>query len=75
MRKPDANSAPGNKPYLVATFEKFPGVRIPLLSDAECRARGIDQPTLPIFDHMTQEERLNALQPLITFWPNRSLAT
>jgi len=29
-------------------------------------ARGIDQPTLPLFTHMTREERLNALQPLIT---------
>ena len=66
MRNADATSAPRNKSYLVATFEKFPGVRIPLLSDAECRARGIDKPTLPIFAHMTKEERLNALQPLIT---------
>jgi hypothetical protein len=66
MRNADATSAPRNKPYLVATFEKFPGVRIPLLSDEECRARGIDKPTLPIFAHMTKEERLNALQPLIT---------
>ena len=24
------------------------------------------KPTLPIFDHMTKDERLNALQPLIT---------
>jgi hypothetical protein len=36
------------------------------LSDEECRARGIDKPTLPIFAHMTKEERLSALQPLIT---------
>jgi len=66
MRNADATSAPRNKPYLVATFENFPGVRIPLLSDAECRARGIDKPTRPIFAHMTKEKRLNALQPLIT---------
>ena len=71
MRNADATSVPGNKSYLVATFENFPGVRIPLLSDAECRARGIDKPTLPIFVHMTREERLNALQPLITLLAER----
>jgi hypothetical protein len=72
MRNADATSAPRNKPYLVATIEKFPGVRIPLLSDEECRARGIDKPTLPIFAHMTKEERLNALQPLITLLAEQS---
>ena len=52
--------------YLVATFKDFPGVAIPLLSDEQCRARGISKPTLPIFDHMTPDEHRNALQPFIT---------
>jgi hypothetical protein len=30
------------KGYLVATFEGFPGVRIPLLTDQECKERGIE---------------------------------
>ena len=43
MTNPTKAATRKNKSYLVATFENFPGVRIPLLSDAECRALGIDQ--------------------------------
>jgi len=66
MTKPKQRTVRTDKSYLVATFDKFPGVRIPLLSAAKCRARGIDKPTLPIFDHLTREERLKTLEPLIT---------
>ena len=34
--------------YLVATFANFPGVEIPLLSDEECQARGIDKPAISL---------------------------
>ena len=34
-----------DKSYLVATFAHRPGLEIPLLSDAECQARGIPTPT------------------------------
>jgi hypothetical protein len=43
--------------YLVATFEKFPGVRIPLLSDEECRARGIEKGRLPPFETWSPEQQ------------------
>ena len=65
MTKPKQRTARKDPSYLVATFENFPGVRIPLLSDAECRARGIDKPELPLFNHLTPEERLTKLSPLI----------
>ncbi|HEY0801084.1 MAG TPA: hypothetical protein VGD54_09580 [Steroidobacteraceae bacterium] len=43
--------------YLVATFEKFPGVQVPLLSDEECRARGIAKGRLPPFETWSPEQQ------------------
>jgi hypothetical protein len=43
--------------YLVASFENFPGVRIPLLSDEECKARGIEKGKFPPFDTWTPEQQ------------------
>jgi hypothetical protein len=43
--------------YLIATFEKFPGVQIPLLSDEECKARGIEKGKFPPFDSWTPEQQ------------------
>jgi hypothetical protein len=43
--------------YHVATFEKFPGVEIPLLSEDECRARGIESGKLPPFDTWSPEQQ------------------
>ena len=43
--------------YLMATFEKFPGVQIPLLSDEECKARGIEKGKFPPFDSWTPEQQ------------------
>lgn len=43
--------------YLVATFENFPGVEIPLLSEGECRARGIEPGKLPPVDAWSPEQR------------------
>lgn len=40
----------GSTGFLVAQFEKFPGVRIPLLSDDECKERGIESQRLPTSD-------------------------
>ena len=49
-----ANSSKG---YLVAEPSGFPGVRIPLLSDEECRARGIEPGRLPPRETWTQQQR------------------
>ncbi len=62
-RKP--RTAAHDKPYLVATFANHPGLEIPLLSDAECEARGIQKPTVGLLDHLTPEQRLTVLEPLI----------
>ena len=43
--------------YLVATFENFPRVKIPLLSESECRARGIEPGKLPPIDAWSPEQR------------------
>ncbi len=43
--------------YLVAEPAGFPGVRIPLLSDKECRARGIEPGGFPPRETWTQEQR------------------
>jgi len=45
------------KPYLMAEPARFPGVRIPLLSDEECKARGIEKPKLPPFDAWSPEQQ------------------
>jgi hypothetical protein len=44
--------------YLIATFEKFPGVQIPLLSDEECKARGLENGKFPPFDSWTPEQQV-----------------
>jgi hypothetical protein len=43
--------------YLVAEFPGFSGVRIPLLSDEECRERGIEPGRLPPRETWTQAQR------------------
>lgn len=65
MTKPTKGTARLDKPYLVATFENFPGVEVPLLSDDECRARGLRKPTFSPLAHLSPEERLARLSPLI----------
>jgi hypothetical protein len=42
--------------YLVAEPSGFPGVKIPLLSDEECRARGIEPGRLPPRETWTQAQ-------------------
>lgn len=51
QRKRDDNE------YLVAEPAGFPGVKIPLLSDEECRARGIEPGRLPPRETWTQDQR------------------
>ena len=63
--KPRTRRRPRDDSYLVATFVGFPGVEIPLLSDAECKVRGITKPTISLLGHLTPEERLKRLEPLI----------
>lgn len=63
--KPKARPARRGRPYLVATFADRPGIEIPLLSDEECQARGIERPTVSLLDHLSPEERLKVLSPLI----------
>jgi hypothetical protein len=46
-----------SKGFLIATFENFPGVSIPLLSEEECKARGIEQRRFPHFDTWTPEQK------------------
>jgi hypothetical protein len=46
-----------NEGYLVAEPSGFPGVRIPLLSDEECRARGIEPARFPPREIWTQSQR------------------
>lgn len=58
-------AARNDSSYLVATFPNFPGVENPLLSDEQCAARGIGRPKLGLFDHLTPEERLEKLRPLM----------
>ena len=43
--------------YLVAEPSGFPGVKIPLLSEEECRARGIEPGRLPPRETWTQAQR------------------
>jgi len=45
------------KGYLVAEPSGFPGLRIPLLSDEECRARGIEPVRFPPRGIWTQTQR------------------
>lgn len=45
------------KPYLVATLSNFPEVSIPLLSEEERIARGIEQRDFPAFETWTPEQQ------------------
>ena len=45
------------KPFLVAERSGFPGLRIPLLSDEDCKARGIPVVTFPPFETWTAEQQ------------------
>ena len=49
--------ANSNKGYLVAEPSGFPGLKSPLLSDEECRDRGIEPGRLPPRDTWTQQQR------------------
>ena len=49
--------AKADKGYLVAEPSGFPGVRIPLLSDEECHARGIEPGRFPPRETWTQAQR------------------
>jgi hypothetical protein len=57
MTKQKKRAAREDKSYLVATFPNFPGVEIPLLSDEECQARGIERGRLPPPDTWSQEQQ------------------
>lgn len=46
-----------NQGYLVAEPAGFPGVKIPLLSEEECRERGIEPGRLPPRETWTQAQR------------------
>jgi hypothetical protein len=46
-----------NEGYLIAKPVGFPGVEIPLLSDAECRARGIEPGRFAPRESWTQDQR------------------
>jgi hypothetical protein len=65
QHKSKARPARRDRPYLVATFANRPGLEIPLLSEDECRARGLERPTVSLLDHLSAEERLKVLSPLI----------
>lgn len=43
--------------YLIAEFPAFGGARIPLLTEEECRARGIEAGRFPPRETWTQEQR------------------
>jgi hypothetical protein len=57
MRKSRPKTNNLAKPCLVAEPAGFPGVRIPLLSDEECKARGIQKAKLPPFDTWSPEQQ------------------
>jgi hypothetical protein len=46
-----------DKPYLIAKPAGFPGLEIPLLSDEECKARGIAPAKWPPRDTWTEAQR------------------
>jgi hypothetical protein len=54
-RSPQRKKA--NQGYLVAEPSGFPGVKIPLLSEEECRKRGIEPGRLPPRETWTQAQR------------------
>lgn len=45
------------RPYLVAEPANFPGLRIPLLSDEECKAREVSKVTFPPFETWSPEQQ------------------
>jgi hypothetical protein len=49
--------AKADQGYLVAKFPDFGGVEIPLISEEECRARGIEPGRLPPRETWTQKQR------------------
>jgi hypothetical protein len=57
MPKQTKRAARKDASYLVATFSNFPGVEIPLLSDEECRQRGIESGHLPPFETWSPEQQ------------------
>jgi hypothetical protein len=57
MPKQKKRATHKDAPYLVATFSNFPGVEIPLLSDKECRERGIESGHLPPFETWSPEQQ------------------
>jgi hypothetical protein len=57
MPKRKKRAARKDAPYLVATFANFPGVKIPLLSNEECRERGIEPGHLPPFETWSPEQQ------------------
>ncbi len=57
MPKANRMNPPGERPYLVAEPAGFPGLRIPLLSDEECRARGIPNAKFPPFESWSPEQQ------------------
>jgi hypothetical protein len=62
---PKKTAARKDNSYPVATCPNYPGVDIPLQSDEECQARGISKPTVSLLSHLTPEECLKRLEPLI----------
>jgi hypothetical protein len=57
MSKSEPKESAEPKDFLVAEMPGFPGVRIPLLSDEECKARGIEKPKLPPFHTWPPEKQ------------------
>lgn len=57
MAKSRSGGDAKTKSYLVAEPAGFPGIRIPLLSDEQCKARGIQKPKLPPFDTWSPEQQ------------------
>lgn len=56
-RQGKSNAHGKDKSYLVATFDGFPGVRIPLLSAEECAERGIEPGRFPPFETWTPKQQ------------------
>lgn len=57
MPKQKKRATRKDAPYLVATFANFPGVKIPLLSNDECEARGIEPGHLPPIEPWSPEQQ------------------
>jgi len=57
MKKPQKKPHANPSGYLVVTFENFPGVAMPLLSEEECKARGVKPGKLPPLDTWTPTQQ------------------